>query len=195
MTLGFYCCHDILQTRHSCMDVFQWCFLCNISIFCVKIFFFLFFYQHLLRAVKSQISMFTLICPSTIKFLMSYGCTSYLLLLLSEVLLTIRFSSPDSALFFGIQSTAFKWFESYLLDRRLFISVNNSSSPPSQLKYGLPQGSVLGPALFVLYATPLCDIIAGHSVNHQLFADDTQLWISTPLSEIDNLTKELCACT
>ena len=71
----------------------------------------------------------------------------------------------------------------------------NSSSPLSQLKYGVPQGSVLGPVLFVLYTTPLSDIIASHSVNHKLFADDTQLQKSAPLSEIDNLTKEFCACT
>ena len=95
----------------------------------------------------------------------------------------------------GIQSTALEWFESYLSDRCQFTSVNNSSSPQSQLKYGVPQGSVLGPVLFVLYTTPLSDIIASHSVNHQLFADDTQLQKSAPLSEIDNLTKELCACT
>ena len=57
--------------------------------------------------------------------------------------------------------------------------------------YGVPQGSVL----FVLYTTPLSDIIVNHSVNHQLFEDDTQLQKSTPLSEVINLTKELSACT
>ena len=43
--------------------------------------------------------------------------------------------------------------------------------------------------------SPLSDIIANHSVNHQLFADDTQLKKSAPLSEVTNLTKELSACT
>ena len=61
--------------------------------------------------------------------------------------------------------------------------------------YSVLQGSVLGPILFILYTMPLSDIIANHSVNHQLFADDTQLQKSAPLSEVTNLTKELNACT
>ena len=61
--------------------------------------------------------------------------------------------------------------------------------------YGMPQGSILGPILFVLHTTPLNDIIANHSVNHQLFADDTQLQESAPLSEVTNFTKELNART
>ena len=61
--------------------------------------------------------------------------------------------------------------------------------------YGVSQGSVLGPIIFILYSTPLSDILANHSVNHQLFADDTQLQKSAPLNEVTNLTKELNACT
>ena len=96
---------------------------------------------------------------------------------------------------FGIQSTALQWFHSYLSDRYQSTSVNNSSSSPSQLVYGVPQGSVLGPILFVLCTTPLSDIIANQSINHQLFADDTQLQKSASLSEVTSLTKELNACT
>ena len=52
---------------------------------------------------------------------------------------------------FGVQSTALQWFQSYLSNRYQSTSVNNSSSSPSQLMYGVSQGSVLGPVLFVLY--------------------------------------------
>ena len=90
-----------------------------------------------------------------------------------------------SRLNFGIQSTALQWFQSYLSDRYQSTSVNNSSSSPSQLMHGVALDSVQGPVLFVLCTTPLSDIIATHSANHQLFADDTQLQNSAPLSETD----------
>ena len=91
---------------------------------------------------------------------------------------------------FSIRFTALQWFRSYLLDRNKCIVVNCSASSSSPLMFGVPQGSVLGRELFVLYTTSLSDIIANHSVNHPLFADDTQLQNSTPSNDVQSLTRD-----
>ena len=120
-----------------------------------------------------------------------------LLLDLSAVFDTINHQIILSRLetVFGIRSTALRWFWLYLLDRNQCVVVNNSASSSSPVMFGVPQGSVLGPVLFVLYTTPLSDIIANHSVNHQLFADDTQLQKSTPPNDMQSLTHDLQSCT
>ena len=69
-------------------------------------------------------------------------------------------------------------FVSYLSSRYFTVDINGIKSPPSKLLYGVPQGSVLGPLLFILYTTPLSSIISQSSVNHKLYADDTQLFLS-----------------
>ena len=96
---------------------------------------------------------------------------------------------------FGIRSTALQWFRSYLLGRNQCVVANNSASSSSPFMSGVPQGSVLGPVLFVLYTTSLSDIIANQSVNHQLFADDTQFQKSTPPNDVQSLTHDLQSCT
>ena len=76
---------------------------------------------------------------------------------------------------FGIHNTALAWFKSYLYDRFQTVSVNNMQFDPVRLFSGIPQGSVLGPVLFTLYATRLASIINRHSLNHHLYAAETQL--------------------
>ena len=79
---------------------------------------------------------------------------------------------------FGINNTSLLWIQSYLSSRSFSIGINNTKSTPFQLLQGVPQGSVFGPLLFILYNTPLSSIISCTSVNHKLYADDTQLFIS-----------------
>ena len=98
---------------------------------------------------------------------------------------------------FGLQGTVLKWLKSYLSSRKLFVKVGNSHSSQRALKCGVPQGSVLGPLLYLLYTSPIADIINDHGLSYHLYADDTQLYItfkSTSLNDIQQvkLTVECC---
>ncbi len=81
------------------------------------------------------------------------GCISLLVLLdLSAAFDTIDHNILLNRLenFVGISGSALAWFKSYLSDRHQFAAVNEEVSYRSQVQYGVPQGSVLGPLLFTL---------------------------------------------
>ena len=79
---------------------------------------------------------------------------------------------------FGVSGKAMDWFKSYLTGRSQRIKLGNCLSSRSDLSFGVPQGSVLGPLLFTLYTTPLGSLVSGHAIPHDLYADDSQLYVS-----------------
>ena len=66
-----------------------------------------------------------------------------------------------------------KWFHSYLTNRKQFTRVDNTDSDIREISYGVPQGSVLGPLLFLIYINDLNKAIKFSFIRH--FADDTNI--------------------
>ena len=96
---------------------------------------------------------------------------------------------------FGIGGTVLRWFASYLRNRCQAIKIGSTLSELSNLIYGVPQGSVLGPLLFSLYTTPLSKIIRLHPhIKFHFYADDTQLYIHLSHKDASSALAKLNAC-
>ena len=78
----------------------------------------------------------------------------------------------------GVVQTTLHWFKSHLSDRVQSVHINDCTSPACPLTCGVPQGSVLGPQLFSIYAAPLSKIIRNNNLMSHLYADDTQIYIT-----------------
>ena len=92
---------------------------------------------------------------------------------------------------YGIRNNMLDWFNSYLTDRKQYVSFNGESSEMRSVTCGVPQGSVLGPLLFLVYINDLPNI--SDKLSFFLFADDTNLYYeSNDLKELENtMNKEL----
>jgi len=90
---------------------------------------------------------------------------------------------------YGIRGIALNWFRSYLANRRQYVIYNGHQSDQQLVDYGVPQGSVLGPLLFILYTNDLPGSLTHSKVI--LFADDTTLYTyGKSLSDIFKSTND-----
>jgi len=111
---------------------------------------------------------------------------------LSKALDTINHSLLLSKSFnCGIRGPAYQWLKSYLSNRQQFVQINGQKSELKDIICGVPQGSVLGPLLFILFINDLCEV--SKVLQFLMFADDTNIFYSgNNLSEIiENISLEM----
>ena len=77
---------------------------------------------------------------------------------------------------YGVRGTALDWFKSYLADRKQFVSLNGFDSGLQNVTCGVPQGSLLGPLLFIVYINDFH--FSSDILSFILFADDSSLYYS-----------------
>lgn len=98
---------------------------------------------------------------------------------------------------YGISGTALLWLQSYLKNRTYCVKIGDTMSSVMELLFGVPQGSLLGPILFILYTKFLQKIAKKYGLDIQLYADDSQLYIgfsaSRP-SELADIKERIRQC-
>ena len=95
---------------------------------------------------------------------------------------------------YGLKMEVLSWFKSYLSNRTFRVRVRNEFSEDCALTIGVPQGSILGPLLFVLYTKDLDTIVSRYDVKFHFYADDTQVYLSFDVHSDNPDISRLCDC-
>ena len=132
---------------------------------------------HLSETWRKAVDQNKVVAVAFIDFRKAFDCVSH-----TTLLYKLRHQ-------FGIQGPLFSWRTDYLSDRTQFSVVNGQHSNVANVRCGIPQGSVLGPTLFVLYTNDLPSSVSSASV--YMYADDTTVYCLG--DNVDNAVKSLNA--
>ena len=77
---------------------------------------------------------------------------------------------------YGIRGLAYDWLKSYLQDREMYVDYSGAKSSTYSLNTGVPQGTILGPILFILYINDI--VFSSNKLKFILYADDTTLFLN-----------------
>ena len=93
--------------------------------------------------------------------------------------------------FYGVRGLPLLWFKSYLNNRKQYVEYNSGQSESDTIRCGVPQGSILGPLLFLIYINDLA--LVSDKFFAMLFADDSNIFLSgkNPDELIRNMNEEM----
>ena len=153
-----------------------------------------------LNQVNHHLSKHNLICSSQSGYRQYHSCETLNIKLFDDMLkcidegstvalllldMSAAFDTVDHTLLlqqlkdaYGFTGVVLQWFESYLSSRTCSVNINDTFSNMVCLLFGVPQGSIVGPILFILYTKHIQHIAHKYGLSIQLYADDTQLYIA-----------------
>ena len=119
-------------------------------------------------------------------------CSIMILLDLSAAFDTVDHELLISDLFqYGLRGRALDFISSYLKGRSIQVTAVGHTSATRPLLFGVPQGSVLGPLLFIIYTQSLSAVLEDMGVNFHMYADDTQIYFEFDADKVPDVKSKL----
>ena len=95
---------------------------------------------------------------------------------------------------YGLDGLVLGWFKSYLSDSLICVHYNGLTSETIPILYGVPQGSVLGPVIFILYVAGVINIARAHGFKAHSYADDLQIYDHSQQTSCASLVVRMSTC-